>query len=333
MKTKILLLSFIAILLFSCSPTAATAPTQAGNSDATFTPISTLPPTLTPVPTLAQAQGTPTAIYFPVKLSTADDSAYQKALIDIPLNRQGNIQINVQNEQGNPLAGYQVKYRQTSHDFLFGAIADPFYATELKQAGVNTWSAYMWWRNTEPELGKFDLEFANEWLGIDELKTGGITIRTNVLYDTGDMPPYYKDVSYDEFLKRLYDHEANIVKRFSPSVSYWEAVLEPNLGNHNPLNLTKDEYYQAIATSIKAIRDNDPTATVEINFSYPCGGIDRLNNFQILQEMLDKNIDFDALGLQFYYNAYIGAGNYQMTKLSFDEMSACYDKYEKMLVV
>ncbi len=138
-----------------------------------------------------------------------------------------------------------------------------------------------------------------------------------------DIPPFWRNVPYDEFLKRLYEHVSTTVIRFASSVDYWEAILEPNFGNHNTLNLTKDEYYLAIATSIKAIRDNDPTATVEISLSYPCGGIDWLNNFQIVQEMLDRNIDFDVLGLQFYYNAYVWAGNYQMTRMPFSEMSAC----------
>lgn len=331
MKTKTILTIILSIILVSCSPASATTPTNEIVPIATFTPAPTLPPTLTPIPIPIQAQITPTALYSPIELSSTDNEVFQKALSDISVYRQGDIQINVQDEKGKPLIGYQVKYHQTSHDFFFGSIADPFYATELKQAGINTWSAYMWWRNTEPELGKYDLEFANDWLGIDELKTGGMTIRTNDLYDTGDMPPFYKNVPYDELLKRIYAHEATIVKRFAPSVDYWEAVLEPNFGNHNSLNLTKDEYYQAIATSVQAIRDNDPTATVEISIGYPCGGIDWLNNFEIVQEMLDRKIGFDVIGLQFYYNAYIQSGNYAMPKMSFSEMSACYDKYEKML--
>ena len=191
----------------------------------------------------------------------------------------------------------------------------------------------MAWNWIQPEYDKFTFDFANYWLGIEELKSGGMTIRSNGLYivNADDMPPFYKDVPYEEFLQHLYEHEAAMVKRFAPSVDYWEAVLEPNFGNHNPFNLTKGQYYEAISTSIKAIRDNDPDAIVEINLSYPCGGIDWLDNFQITQEMLDRNIDFDVLGLQFYYNAYIGAGNYQMPNLSLADMSACYDKYETML--
>lgn len=323
----------VTTILNSCSPTATLVPTQATVPLATLTPVSTLPSTLTPVPTLPQPQKTPTILFNPIELSSADNEAYQKALSDIPVYRQGNTQITVLDESGNPLPGYQVKYRQTSHDFLFGGISNNYDTAKVIQAGLNSWSVQMSWYWIQPEYKKFDLDFTNYWLGIDELKTGGWKMRAQGFFDfaDGEFPPFYGNVPFDEFLKRLYDHEAATVKRFAPSVDNWEAVLEPNLGNHNPLKLTKDEYFKAIATSIQAIRDNDPTATIEINLSYPCGGIDWLNNFQMTQDLLDRNIDFDTLGLQFYYNAYIGAGNYQMPKMSLSEMSACYDKYAAML--
>jgi len=332
MKIKnFLTVLLIAFTLAACASAVAVVSTETTTPSSTFTPAPTLPPTLTPVPTLAQAQMTPTASYVPVELSSEDNKVYQKAMGDIPIYREGDIQLLIQDENGNPLSGFQVKYRQISHDFLFGGVADPFSTTELKKAGINTNTAYMYWRWLQPEEGKFQLDFANYWLGLDELKSAGMTVRANAFYDAADLPPFYANVPYKEFLNRLYEHESAVVKRFAPSVDYWEAVLEPNFGNHNPLSLTKDEYYQGIATSIQAIRDNDPTATVEINLSYPCGGIDWLNNYQIVQELLDRNIDFDVVGLQFYYNAYIGAGNYQMTKMSLGELSTCYDKYEKML--
>lgn len=322
----------ITIILASCVSTAKVVPTETIVPISTFTPAPTLPPTLTLIPISTQAQITPIALYAPIQLSSADNEVYQKALSDIPVYRQGDIQISLQDDSGKPLSGYQVKYRQVSHDFLFGGNADSFQTGKLHEAGINTMTVYMASYWIEPDYGKFDLEFTNYWLGIDELKSGRMKIKTNNLFSMSDeMPSYWRDISFDEFQNRLYEHVSTTVKRFAPSVDYWEAILEPNFGNHNPLNLTRDEYYQAISTSIKAIRDNDPAATIEINLSYPCGGIDWLNNFQIVQEMLDKNVDFDVVGLQFYYNAYIGAGNYQMTKMPFSEMSACYDKYEKML--
>lgn len=329
MKLKtIIIIVFLSIFLASCVPeTAKPAPTVE-----TPTLQSTLPATLTPIPTPTQLQVTPTALYTPMPLSAEDEAAYQQALKDIPVYRQGDLQLTLVDANGYPLSGYQVKYRQTSHDFLFGGVADPYQSSLLQQAGINTITEYMDWRWIEPELGKFDLDFTNYWLGIDELKSGGMFIKTNNLFNTSDedMAPYFRGSSYDDFLTRLYNHVATTVKRFAPSVDDWEAILEPNFGNHNPLNLSKDQYYKAISTSIRAIRDNDPTATVEINLSYPCGGIDWLDNYQIVQEMLDRKIDFDTVGLQFYDNATTVSG-VVMPKHSLSELSACYDKYERML--
>lgn len=333
-------LSFVLAIVFltSCVPGTA-APTATNETPisqstlpATLTPIaqSTLPATLTPISTQTQLQVTPTSLYAPIPLSTEDEAAFQQAMKDIPVYRQGDLQLTLVDANGNPLSGYHVNYRQTSHDFLFGGVANPYFVPELQQAGMNTITEYMGWNWIEPETGKFTLDFANYWLGIDELKSGGMFLKTNVVYDTGELPPYYLDVPYDEFLSRLYTHVATTVKRFAPQVDDWEAVLEPNFGNHNPMNLTKDQYYEAIATSIRAIRENDPTAWVEINFGYNCGGIDWLDNTKIILEMLDRNIDFDVIGLQFYDNATTVDGTV-MPKRSLSELSACYDKYEKML--
>ncbi len=315
-------------LLSACAPVAI--PTVATTESPIFQ--STLPATLTPVPTQEQLQATPTALYIPFPLSAEDEAAYQQALTDIPIYRQGDFVLTLQDEAGNPLSGYQVNYRQTDHDFMFGGVAEPYCASQLKQAGINTMTMYMDWRWIEPELGKFTLDFTNYWLGVDELKSGGMFLKTNNLFDTSEenLAPYFRDVPYDEFLTRLYNHVATTVKRFAPDVDDWEAILEPNFGNHNPLDLTKDQYYKAISTSIQAIRDNDPTALVEINFSYPCGGLEWLDDTQIVQEMLDRKIDFDVIGLQFYDNATTVEGTI-MPKRSLSELSACYDQYEKML--
>jgi hypothetical protein len=322
----------ITIILASCAPDVTPIPTKAVIPVATFTPAPTLPPTLTSIPTFTRALITPTALYTPNDLSSADNEVYQKALSDIPVYRQGDIQISLQDDSGNPLSGYQVNYRQVSHDFLFGGIADGFQIGKLREAGINTMTVYMASYWIEPEYEKYDLEFTNYWLGIDELKTGGIKIKTNDLFNPGnEMSPYWRNIPYDEFLKRLHEHVSTTVKRFAPSVDFWEAVLEPDALKTNPLNLTKDEYYRAIATSIKAIRENDPTAKVEISLGIPCGGFDWLDSYKTIQEMVERNIDFDLVGLQFYYNAFIAAGNYPMPKMSFSEMSACYDKYDALL--
>ncbi|KAF5434967.1 hypothetical protein C5S36_04080, partial [Candidatus Methanophagaceae archaeon] len=301
-KQYVLIFVAIVMLLAACAQPGAglseTLTTRTALLISTLTPTSTptatLPPTLTPLPAMAQVQVTPIAIYSPIELSAADNETYKKALSDIPIYRQGDIQIVLQDEYGNPLSGYLVNYRQISHDFLFGGVADPLSIEKLQNAGINSLTVYMDWRWLQPELGQFTLDFANYWLRIDELRSENMSIKTNNLFNVSesDMAPYFRDVSYDEFSRRLYEHVSTTVKQFAPSVDYWEAVLEPSFRHQNPLNLSKDEYYQAIATSIRAIRANDPKATVEISLSYPCN-TDWINYFQIVQEMLDRNIDFE----------------------------------------
>jgi hypothetical protein len=337
MKRITFILLLITILLASCSPASISLSptvTPAPVSTSTQIPTPTLPPTLTPLPFPDEQQTAQTELYEPIKLSDADQAAYEQALSDIPLYRQGEIELTLKDENGKTLSGYMIKYRQTSHDFIFGGNIDPFYISELKKAGINTNTAFMYWKWIQPEEGEYQLDFTNYWLGLDELKSGGVKLKTNNLFNFGgdNLAPYLKKRSYDDFIKGVYTHVSTVVKRFAPDVDYWEAVLEPDAVKNNPLRLTKDEYYQAIATSVKAIRENDPTATIEINLGIPCGGLDWLNSYQTTQELLNRNIDFDVVGLQFYYNAYIAAGNYPMPKMSFAKMSACYDQYAELLV-
>ena len=116
MKIKnIITVLLIAIILASCAPATMSTPTKAVIPVATFTPAPTLPPTLTPIPTSTQAQITPAALYTPIELSPADNEVYQKALSDISVYRQGDIQISLQDDSGKPLSGYKVKYHQVSH--------------------------------------------------------------------------------------------------------------------------------------------------------------------------------------------------------------------------
>ncbi len=335
MKTKALLTIIFAIILVSCSPAITPVSIQTSTPIATITAISTLPPTLTPAPTSTQSQVTPTALYTPVELSSEDNEAFQKALSDIPLYRQGDIQIKVQDENGNPLSGYQVKYRQTSHDFIFGSVIFPAQTGQIQEAGINYWDFEMQWQWIQPQEKKFTFDFVNYWEGVDEMKSARFGTMASAMFlllqENGrDIPPYWREISFDEFLKKEYEYVSATVKRFGPSIDVWEAISEPNFNFRNPLNLTKEQYYQAIAVSSKAIRDNDPTAVIEINLGVPCGQIAWESDFEIVQGLLDRNIDFDQIGLQFYNNSYAYNGFY-FGKDSLTEMSECWNSYEKIL--
>ena len=295
----------------------------------------TLPPTLTPLPPTPQATASLSPAYQSVPLSAADDSVYQQALQDIPVYRQGDLHLVVQDSLGNPLPGYHITYSQTTHDFMFGgAGTDPWEIMKLGSAGINTMIGIMDLSWAEGLTRDMELDFLDYFTGVDELSSGETRIKTGGVFGMGDdLSSEYRNIPFNELLVRIHDYMFITVSKFSDSVDVWEAILEPNFGNNNTLNLSKDQYYQAISASIRGIREADPTALVEINLSFPCGGIDWLNNFQIVQEMLDRNVDFDVLGLQMSYNTYvIGGGDpYQFPRMSLDDMSACYDRYQTML--
>lgn len=346
------LAAFIGLLLLSLTacgqkpdlkatlqPTAMverSTPTQAATAILS-TPGPTLPPTLTPEPTSAATPGglSPTAIYTPVALSTDDEAEIQTALANIPVYRQGDLELTLQDEKGKPLAGYQVKYQQTSHDFDFGSVIYPNDINIIRAAGINYFDLEMQWQWIQPQENKYTFDFINYWENIDEVKSAGMKTMasaTFLLLSEGDrdIPPYWRGLSFDEFQTRLYEHVAAIAKRFGPSVDVWEGIGEPQFETRNPLHFTKEQYYQAIATSNRAIRDNDPTAVIEINLGVPCGEISWPSNIEIVQGLLDRNIDFDQLGLQFYNNSYTYNG-YYMGRDSIKTMSTCWNAFEKML--
>ena len=273
-------------------------------------------------------------------MSAADQEAYDHALQDIEQYRKGDITIYLQDPNGAPLLEYRVEYQQIAHDFLFGTVgshiwntvANPYDLDMAKDIGINGMLiGFPWWL-IQPEDGLYKVNYATFWTAVDEISSRGLNVKTNGIFDFGHEIEYMKDVPFDLYLERLTEHVSKLVERFAPSVDQWEAILEPNFGNHNPHRWSRDQYYQAISTSIESIRTHDPTASVEINLSYPCGGIDWLNNYQIVEEMLQRGIDFDVLGLQFYYNAYIrNPSPYVMDRMSLAQMSSCIDRFQDML--
>jgi hypothetical protein len=337
MKTKISLILVVSFMLVSCLPVATTSLANEIETPVavTFTPAPTLPPTLTPIPIPAQAQATPTALYSPVALSPSDNEVYQKALSDIPVYRQGDLQITVVDQNGQPLPGYQIKYRQVSHDFNFGSVIYPAQIGEIRKSGINYWDFEMQWQWIQPQEDQYTFDFINYWQSPAEVKSDGFKTMGSALVlflnENGrDIPPYWRGLSFDEFQEKLYNYVSATVKEFAPVIDVWEGISEPNFEYRNPLGLTKEQYYQTIATANRAIRENDPTAIIEINLGVPCGQIAWESDVEIVQGLLDRNIDFDQIGLQFYNNGYVNNGFY-FGKDSLEEMSVCWDAYEKML--
>lgn len=314
--------------------TTAPSITLAVPIQSTLAPTSaaTLPPTLTPI----VAAATPTPLVVPlstVEVSKADAKVIEQAKTNIPLYRQGDVVITVQDSKGNPLSGYVVKYQQVAHQFQFMTFDDPPSKIRyLRPIGFNSMTLNLWWTLVEPEEGKFNLDVVNTYRNIEELHSGGFTLKAQgVLFFTGestDTPPYLYQASFEDLLQLVKQHMTTLVRRFAPYIDRWEAINEPDLIYRNPFKLTKAQYLRLIQASANAIRANDPGALIEINFSEPC----QPRVEQMLKDILDAGIDFDVVGLQLYYNAYVDPKyHYQPPRLTLAEISACLDRYEELL--
>jgi GH35 family endo-1,4-beta-xylanase len=329
MNKKILI--SVLFLFFSASCQVKTpAVSNSAFGPTTEIPVPTFPTTLTPIFPLPTS--TPYAIST-VEVSKTDDGAIERANQEIPLYRQGNLSIKLHDSNGKPLSGYIVHYQQISHQFRFMSFEDwPSNIRYLSPSGFNGLTLNLWWTLVEPEEGKFNLDFVNYYRNIEELHQGGFYLKAQgIFFPTGDptdIPSYLYGISFDDLTQIVEAHMSTLVRRFAPYIDRWEAINEPDLTYRNPFHLTKEQYLKLIQTSASSIRKNDPSATIEINFSEPC----REKNDQMLQDILNAGIDFDVVGLQFYYNSYVDPQfNYQPPRLSLAEISSCLDKYEKLV--
>ena len=339
-KRIFLIFMAIVMLLAACArsgpdlseePATRTAlPTS--TSTPTSIPTATLPPTLTPIPSPTLPPD-PGPIYEPIPMSAADQESYDRALQDIEKYRKGEINISLQDTDGAPLPGYLIEYQQVSHEFLFMSFEDPPSKIQyLRPAGFNSMTLNLWWTLVEPNEGNFNLEFVNFYRNIEELSSGGLSLKAQgLLFLTGnptDTPTYMYQASFEELLHLVERHMTTLVKRFGPYIDKWEAINEPDLIYRNPFHLNREQYLGLIEISANAIRENDPDALIEINFSEPCQPRPR----QMLQDILEAEIDFDVVGLQFYYNTYVDPQyGYQPPRLTLAQMSTCLDDYETLV--
>ena len=324
----------IVIILTACTQPVADLTEEPATRTAlpvsTSTPTSTLPPTLTPIQLLPTS--TPLA-FSTVEISKEDYDEIERAKQEIPSYRQGDLTIRLLDDNEKPLSGYSVQYQQISHEFQFMSFEDwPSNIRYLGPSGFNGLSLNLWWTLVEPEEGKFDFDFVNYYRYIEELHQGGYYLKAQgVFFPTGDptdIPSYLYGIPFDELSQIVDTHMSTLVSRFAPYIDRWEAINEPDLMYRNPFHLTKEQYLELIKTSASAIRKNDPTATIEINFGEPC----QTRHEKMLQDILDAGVDFDVVGLQYYYNSYVDPQyNYQPPRLSLTEISSCLDRYEKLV--
>ncbi|MDF1499831.1 MAG: hypothetical protein P1P76_05110 [Anaerolineales bacterium] len=292
------------------------------------TPSPTLAPTFTPLPTAMTIPGSLGKPYEAIEFPAADEAAYRQALIDLEANRKGALTLAVVDNSGEPLESYLVSYKQTAQDFIFSVWDEPYALRYLKDLGINGFQSNLWWSFVEPELGSFRLSFLNRFKGIEEVSSGGLSYYAQDVFSASDTYPMLPQGDFEKQMKYIQRHLTRLVSRFADDVDIWEAYLEPEYTFNNPYRWSRQQYLVLVKLSADIIRKYDPTAQISINQSIPCDYSQR----QKIVDILEYGINFDILGLQFYYNSFTNPiYSFQAPHLSLAEINRCLEQYGTLL--
>lgn len=248
--------------------------------------------------------------------STFAVSAYSErsAQVDdaIERYRKGDIILSVLDDQGRPVDGAAVSYRQTTRDFLFGLppqAPDESTWSLLREAGVNYVQMFMSWKLTDDPgyRGWVDYTFTQSFLerhGI-VLLSGHCLVWMVASYpenpaaDPMNLPARVMTLKYDELKKELYDHVYETVSHYKSLIRYW-GINEPFWPYADPFHLTTSQWLEIITLSVQAIKRADPTAKIYMN--NVLGDVPSWNFYPVkyMRLLIDQGIEFDMIGLQVY---------------------------------
>jgi GH35 family endo-1,4-beta-xylanase len=219
----------------------------------------------------------------------------------------------------------------------------------MKDAGCNYVTVFMHWTGVEPWDGEFRFEEHEEKWRTEQLSEMGYEVCGYLIWFADwCTPSYVRRVGFNELKEEVYDYVYSTVRRFKKFVRIWNVVNEPHLITSNVLKLTYEEMREIIKVGIKAIRDADPEAKILINFTDIAGTIlhfkhipfarlydEHISDYNVhpykFLELLE-GLDYDLVGLQFYYGAHLrGTGDKEgPPAMDLFTFSRILDKYSEL---
>ncbi|TFH36147.1 MAG: hypothetical protein E4G99_05650 [Anaerolineales bacterium] len=281
------------------------------------------------MPSPTSTPDSPAKAYDAMPFPASDEAVYQQALDDIEANRKGDLTLTIVDVNGEPLEGYRIDYHQITHNFIFSVWDDTPYALRyLEDLGINGFQSNLWWPFVEPEPGSYRLSFVNRFKGIEEIAASGLAFHAQDVFSASDTYPLLPQPTFEQQKNAIQQHLTRLVSRFADDVEIWEAYLEPEYTFNNPYHWSRQQYLELVKLSADLVRKYDPTAQISINQSIPCDASQR----QKIIDILEFGVDFDILGLQFYYNSFVNPiYRWQAPRLSLEKINRCLEDYGALL--
>jgi len=239
----------------------------------------------------------------------AEDVAYltaaEKRIEEV---RKGELLVRVVDTSGVPIPGAQVRWVQQTRDFHFGVAAsfDAGVWGELLRIGVNHTAAALDWQSTEPEPDLWTSGAAAGAYGLDILPKMGVSARGSaaVWMSPRRTPEWVRSLSKVDLLDAVDKHVRTVAEQLRGHVAYWEAVNQPNSEWTAAMGGAPDMLIKVAAAATRGLRDVDPLTPILVSFNNPLGGAPGLKPLYFAERLEKAGVDFDIVGLQYYYNGY-----------------------------
>jgi hypothetical protein len=226
--------------------------------------------------------------------------------------RKGDVLVRVLDDNGRPVSGASISYKQSTRDFLFGVGAGANYVSTwyaLKAAGMNHVEMYMSWNLT-------DAHGPLSWLldNLSTLKRLGFALSGHCLVwmvgsypnipgaDPWNLPTRVKSLNYDELKGELRSHIYETVSFYKPFVTYWD-INEPFWPYADPFHLDETQWMEILDLSIRAIKEADPNAKIYVNNIL--GDLAQWKYYPVdsMRMLIKRGVNYDAIGVELYGGA------------------------------
>lgn len=267
-----------------------------------------------------------------------DTEALAQAKMDIEKYRKGDVTLTIVDYKGQPRSGLAVEYTQTKHSFLFGIFSisqEERVWSLMREAGLIYGPVLLDWGRVVDGRGTYDLgaertRFLRQF-GFTGMGHSLIWLCTESIV----IPEYVFTLSYEELKDAFYHYVYKVVENYKAEIKIWNVMNEPMMTQQNLLGLSEQETIAVIREGSQAIRNADPEARTMINV-WPPGGENRnpsqkgIHPYDFLRHAVESGVDFDIIGLECYYNAYMRETLGPHPRRSLSSMGELIDKYSTL---
>ena len=243
-----------------------------------------------------------------ISLAAQEDAELALARDNIEKHRKGEIAVRFVGEDGSPVRGAHVSYRQISRDFAFGAhplglrgTYDERLARLMKQAGINQSYVTVRWGQLESVPGRYDWHNMDLFQSLDAQHSAGFELlgALSLWFSPNNdfSPAHLRGAEFSRLRSRVYAFGNRLGGRYGSRIATWE-VNELNLASANALKLTWQQRLQVGQEFVRGLKSAAPHAAVMVgSTALPFEFADS----RPLCDVLRSGVTADKVGLEFYY--------------------------------